>query len=207
MGRPDSVIVSYPNFVVNNDAKSLKRLRRFSEKINLAMNEVIERQRQGFWRDVDVDGGGDDDTDIKEQTEDDRYSLFIEQQGYYDLDGDGYEEPYTFVVHCDTKTVMRIIPRFELDQVFIKGKIGDQGVLSEYYGDPLEGHEVTRIDALENITKYGFIRDPQGGLLDVGFYYLLGALTQFVNATTNQLIDAGTLSNLSSSTGWLAPGS
>ena len=53
--------------------------------------------------------------------------------------------------------------------------------------------EVVRIKDVETITKYGFLHDPEGGFLDVGYGYILGALTAAVNATTTQLVDAGTL--------------
>ena len=49
LGRPVSNVITYPNFVVNNDADSITRLRRFSETIELSENEVLERQRQGIF--------------------------------------------------------------------------------------------------------------------------------------------------------------
>jgi hypothetical protein len=64
--------------------------------------------------------------------------------------------------------------------------------------------EIVRIKPDNDITKYGFLRDPEGGFLDVGYYYLIGALTDGINTTTNQLVDAGTLSNRQG--GWLAKG-
>ena len=43
LGRPVSNVILYPNFVVNNDADSITRLRRFSETIELSKNEVLDR--------------------------------------------------------------------------------------------------------------------------------------------------------------------
>ena len=62
--------------------------------------------------------------------------------------------------------------------------------------------EVVRIKPVNTITKYGFLRDPEGGFLDIGYSYLLGAITAAINATTNQLVDAGTMANRQS--GWMA---
>lgn len=210
LGRPVSDVIVYPNFVVNNDADSISRLRRFSEVFELSKNEVIERQRQGLWLDIDISFGDESDADSTEdQAESDKFTTFIEQQGFFDLDGDGYEEPYTFVVQHTSGQVVRIIPRFEPSDVLIKDKKNNRAAkLSDLLGaDGLaEGgeREVVRIKAVNTITKYGFLRDPEGGFLDVGYSYVLGALTAGINATTNQLVDAGTLANRQS--GWLAKG-
>jgi len=207
LGRNDSVLIEFPNFAVNQGVTSIKRLRRFSEIIDLSENEITERQEQGIWRDVDLSGESEGETNVPDQTEDDNFSQFIEQQGFYDLDGDGYQEPYTVVVHRNTAKVMRIIPRFEPFDVLVKDEKNQRAAnLSDVFGEVNPDREVIRIKPTENITKYGFIRDPQGEFLDVGFYHLLGALTKSINSTTNQLVDAGTLANRASSTGWLAKG-
>lgn len=212
LGRPVSNVVTYPNFVVNNDADSIARLRRFSEPFELSKNEVIERQRQGIWLDIDISfGTGSDEEETESQAEADQFTTFIEQQGYFDLDDDGYEEPYTFVVQLSSNQVVRITPRFEPSDVLIKDEvnrraaklstlIGPNGELPKTDGD----REIVRIKTVETVTKYGFLRDPEGGFLDVGYSYILGALTAAINATTNQLVDAGTLSNRQG--GWLAKG-
>ena len=211
LGRPVSNVITYPNFVVNNDADSITRLRRFSERFELSKNEVLERQNQGLWLDVDISfGQSSEDSDTEEEAEADKMTQFIEQQGYFDLDGDGYEEPYTFVVEETTSTVVRIVPRFEPSDVLVKdeangraaklSEISPEGELIETTGD----RDVVRIKPVNTITKYGFLRDPEGGFLDVGYSYILGAITAAINATTNQLVDAGTLANRQG--GWLAKG-
>lgn len=207
LGRPISNVITYPNFVVNNATDSITRLRRFSETFELSENEVVERQRQGIWNEnVDLSLGTTEEDNDEETTEAeaDNFTTFIEQQGYFDIDGDGYEEPYTFVVEKGSRKVVRIIARFELSDVLVKDD--DQPIarrlsdLEEFSKDV----EVVRIKALSTITKYGFLRDPEGGFLDVGYSHLLGALTSGINATTNQLVDAGTLANRQG--GWLAKG-
>jgi len=212
LGRPVSNVITHPNFVVNNASDSITRLRRFSETFDLSENEVIERQRQGIWLEVELSLGTTvEEVDQEHEAESDKFTTFIEQQGYFDLDGDGYEEPYTFVVEKASQTVVRITPRFEPSDVLVKDEvnlraaklsslIGDDGELAKTDGK----REIVRIKAINNITKYGFLRDPEGGFLDVGYSYILGALTAGINATTNQLVDAGTLSNRQG--GWLAKG-
>jgi chaperonin GroES len=205
LGRPVSNVILYPNFVVNNDADSITRLRRFSETIELSKNEVLDRQRQGIWLDIDISlGDSSDEDDTEEQAEADKLTTFIEQQGFYDLDGDGYEEPYTFVVVKNSNQVVRIIPRFELSDVLVKDESNQRAAkLSDTLELESNGdREVVRIKPVNTITKYGFLRDPEGGFLDIGYSYLLGAITAAINATTNQLVDAGTMANRQS--GWMA---
>jgi chaperonin GroES len=206
LGRPVSNVITYPNFVVSNTLDSISRLRRFSETIELSENEVTERKRQGIWSDVELSLGSNETSEAQEtEAEADNMTTFIEQQGYFDLDDDGYEEPYTFVVDKSSQTVVRIIARFELSDVLIKNKTSKvSSKLSDSVGGSLKDFEVVRIKAVSTVTKYGFLRDPEGGFLDVGYSYLLGALTNSINTTTNQLVDAGTLSNRQG--GWLAKG-
>ena len=185
LGRNNSKLITYPNFAVSNDVDSLIRLRRFSELHDFSENEITEKQRSGIWRDVDLQLG-DRVEETDSESESDNFTSFIEQDGWYDLDNDGYEEPYTFVFQESTGVIVRIMPRFELKDVQVKDD------------------EIVRIVAEENVTKYGFIRDPQGGFLDVGYTHLLSAIVSGINTTTNQLVDSATLSNLQG--GWLAKG-
>ena len=206
LGRPVSNTILYPDFVVNNATKSITHLRRFSEAISLSKNKVLERQAQGLWLDVELTLGGQAEEDDQKQSEADKFTTFIEQQGFYDLDGDGYEEPYTFVVEKNSMQIVRITPRFEPSDVLVKSEssITRLSNLISTEGADLSGAEMVRIKQVNTITKYGFLRDPDGGFLDIGYSYILGSLTAGINATTNQLVDAGTLANRQG--GWLAKG-
>jgi chaperonin GroES len=214
LGRNRVNLITYPNFVVNQDAKSIERLRRFTEVIAFSANEVLEKINNKVWSDFDIsplNGSQEQDAEVEEQTKEDNIQTFIEQQGFYDIDGDGYEEPYNFVVHKATKTVVRITPRFEPSDVYLsidgsrlKESTLDNFLTEEGLIDDAERHEIARIKPSRNLVKYGFIKDPEGGFLDVGYFYLLGAITEAVNATSNQLIDAGTLANTQG--GFLARG-
>ncbi len=207
LGRPVSNLVLYPNFVVSNEIDSIVRMRRFSEEFELTKNGVIERQNQGLWVEEIIASESDNEDN---EAEADSFTTFIEQQGFFDLDGDGYEEPYTFVVSKSSGQVVRITARFEPSDVLVKDEKNKRAArLSDLIGpDGLPAtdgkREVVRIKDVETITKYAFLHDPEGGFLDIGYGYILGALTNSVNTTVNQLHDAGTLSNRQS--GWLAKG-
>jgi len=207
LGRPVSNLVLFPDFVVDNNIDSITRMRRFSEEFKLTSNEVIERQRQGLWLDdITIGENGNDDSEAQA----DKYTDFIQQEGFFDLDGDGYEEPYTFVVSKTSMQVVRITPRFEPSDVLVKDEKNNRTAkLSDLMTSdglaPTDGkREIVRITDVETVTKFGFLHDPDGGFLDVGYGYILGALTNGINTTTNQLVDAGTLANRQG--GWLAKG-
>lgn len=100
---------------------------------------------------------------------------------FWDLDKDGYEEPYVITIHKATKTVVRITARWCLDNV---------------HRDP-KG-KIIRIDPTEYFTDFPFIPNPDGSIYAMGFGLLLGPLNESVNTIINQLVDAGTISNLQS---------
>ena len=102
----------------------------------------------------------------------------LEQHCELDLDDDGYAEPYVITVEHTTKTVLRIVTRFDREEDIERNEAG----------------EVVTITAFENFTKYTFLPSPDGGIYDIGFGVLLGPLNESTNSLINQLIDAGTMS-------------
>ena len=105
--------------------------------------------------------------------------LLIEQHGYFDLDDDGYKEPYVVTFHLESGQVLRIVARYD-----------EEGVTLDDEGNLLQ------IEPLQFYTKFGFVPNPDGSFYDIGFGCLLGPLNESVNTLINQLIDAGTLNNL-----------
>jgi len=224
MQRITSRLITYPNFAVNNKCHSQARLRRFSEPFEISKNELDSRVRQGLFRELDLfendydegeAGYGDSDLSIEDNDCSDEFLEFIEQDTWYDLDDDGLEEPYTCIVHRNTKKVVRVFPRFRIDDVLVSTnqkptgmKISDLMKIQKVEISPYEVEEeqvdirkiakndIVRIKPIESLIKYGFIKDPKGGFLDVGFSHLLSAHIQGVNATSNMLLDAGKVSNM-----------
>lgn len=210
--RNVSELITYPAFAVNHNADSLEKARRFTHVMEFSKNETIEKQRGGLWLDIDIDTVSED---TKEQAEADGITTFLEQQTWIDLDDDGYEEPYTVLVHLGTSKVLRIIPRFEAEGVLLKDEKNQRSALlsdlieidestGEIIGVPKGNREVVKIDPINNIVQYGFLHNPDGGLLDVGYFHLLSGINGAINVTTNSLLNAGNLANLQG--GWLAKG-
>ena len=180
------------DLVVSYYTKSLDAAPRISHVIYLSKNDIYTRVTNGSYRDVDLSYArlGTQDgltqaqnkaqgTNPRSEDEDRPYEI-IEQHCYYDLDGDGYEEPYIIVVDRETKQVLRVVARFFASSVkFASGS--DTKVLS--------------IKPENYFTKFPFIPSPDGGFYDLGFGSLLGPLNESINTLINQLIDAGTMAN------------
>lgn len=188
--RNVSELVMAQDLAINYWAKSLETAARKTHIIYKNANEIQERINSDIYLDVDLqepvpynsfnrvvsetsgtrEPGEDDDTP---------YTL-LEQHTWYDLDGDGYKEPWIITVEHASKKVLRIVPRFD-----------GEGIVRN-------GDKIVRIKPVEYFTKFPFIPNPDGGIYDLGFGLLLGGINNSINTLINQLIDAGTLNNLQS---------
>ena len=206
LGRNVCDLITYPNFSLDNTATSIDRLRRFSEPFSLSKNEIKEKLLSGEWSDNGIIYGdmqsdnANPNADNPSDSAQDHMTSFISQQCFYDCDCDGYEEPYNVVVQATTGKVVRVTPRYEVEDITIK--LDD--VTTNAFKTMGVYDKILRIQPNTNLIMYGMEHDPQGGLLYEGYGHILSALTQAINTTTNQLIDAGSLAN--NPCGWLAKG-
>lgn len=173
-----SCLILPKDLVVNNWAKSLESAERISEVIKMSPRILEERVRLGIFREVDLDKPSSEDGGVDDETT--PYNL-VEQHRYLDLDSDGYEEPYIVTFQRESGIVLRIVARYEVDAV----ETNDDG-------------DILKITPTCYYTKYPFIPNPDGSFYGIGFGMLLGPLNESVNTLINQLIDAGSLSNLQS---------
>lgn len=198
LGRNISEIVKYPDFAVNQKATGLEEWP-FSINQDFKMNAVLEKQAAGIWREADLK------INTSHEKKDDETSdqRFIEQQCWYDLDGDDYEEPYLVTVHVNTKEVVRVVARFEEQNIIVKASDDTITDLRRATDQGLLGLSLVRIDPINSITKYGFIPDfIDSHYLNLGYLHLLASITQAINSSSNHLLNSGFLANLQG--GWLA---
>jgi chaperonin GroES len=180
---PDDLVIDYY-------AKSIESATRKTQYIYLTNNMLEERIRKDLFLDLkyhtpnvetDTKAAFNKINGVQEPRETPATPhTFLECHTFWDLDEDGYDEPYVITVHKDTKKVARVVARFDIDGV----------ELSE------DQKEIVRIKPLEYFTKFGFIPNPSGSIYDLGFGLLLGGINETVNTLTNQLLDAGTINNL-----------
>lgn len=170
-----SKLITPDKLVVNYWAKDLDSCPRVTQEITYYPHEIEERRRARLWLDVELGEPQDAANDeLAPHT-------FLEQHRLFDLDEDGYPEPYIVTVHKETMKVVRIVARYDEDGV----KINARG-------------EVQSIEGVRYFTKYSFIPSADGAFYDIGFGHLLLALNETINSIINQLNDAGTLANLQS---------
>jgi len=187
--RNCSKLVLPKTLIVNYWTRNIEDAERVTEIFYISKRKVTERVNQGVYLDVKL---GDPQQEVNDPTtsvnktfqrntsdDDATPYLILEQHTYFDLDGDGYPEPYIVTVEEATKKVLRIVPRYDTKDIIINDK-----------------EKVISIEAKQYYTKYGFIPNPDGGFYDIGFGRLLGPLNNSANTIINQLVDAGSLSNL-----------
>jgi len=221
--KSDSVLICYPDFAVNQATSSIESARSFSHILDFSQNDIIERVNAGLWLDIvdedkDGDEGSNEASGVTNAT--DNNDRYIEQHCFFDLDDDGYEEPYIITFHESTCKVVRVIARFDTRSVFVdvdgtsvpldKAMDARKQDIEQSYNvefselvgieipeDDLSDLTILRVEPFQSIAYYGFIPAPDGTFLNVGYAHLLGALNESINAMTNQLTDSGTLENLS----------
>ena len=191
-----SELVFPKDLVINYWAKSLEKASRKTHCLRLTPNEIIERQRQGIFVEYSdykfgagslTTKGEVSDPNQPPAQDEENPRLILEQHTFLDLDDDDYKEPYVITVDYESGKVLRIAPRFLVD-----------GVTKNEKG------KIASIKPLEYFTQFNFIPNPEGGIYGVGFGLLLGSLNESANTLLNQLIDAGSLSNLQA--GFIAKG-
>jgi chaperonin GroES len=187
-----SKLVGPKDLVVNYWATSLETAYRKTEIIPMTKNEVQGKINAGLFLDVKlpdpkVDPGFPNKSDVHGNTAPSVADgatpyLILEQHTFLDLDKDGYAEPVIITIEESSRTLLRIIARFDSDGI---------------YENPESG-EITCIQPVEYYTKYGFVPNPDGGFYDIGFGHLLGPLNESTNTLINILIDGGHLHTLQS---------
>ena len=171
--RNKSIALTPFEVVVNMKHKgTLDTCRRISQDVYLYKNEVLERENAEMF----VEGSADAMTNQVNE-EESVQELFIEQHCWYDLDGDGYEEPYIITVHKDSSFVARIVANYEAGSLDVRND------------------KLVKIEAVQYFTKFTFIPSPDGEFYDTGFAHLLGPINEAMSTLINQLLDAGALSN------------
>ena len=170
-GKPHTATVSALNLIVPINSRNLATALRITEEIeDVYPHEIAEKQRSGYYRDIDLGlAKKADGTEDK-----DGARLILEQQCLWDFDEDGLEEPYIVTVDHQTRLVLRIEPNFGPNDI-------------EYQGD-----KAIRIARRQFYVKYGMFPHPAGKFYDIGLGHLLKRMGDGVNTMLNQLIDAGT---------------
>lgn len=164
-----AAFVGASELVVNINTKDLKTAPRISHVLAYYPYEIREKMGIGLWLEADLPL---QDEDIQAP------EVFIEQHILYDLDDDGYPEPYIVTFHERSSKVVRVTANYRQENIMI-GRDG----------------EVKKVEANQYFIKYECFPSPDGTFYGRGFGALLKHINDSVNSILNQMIDAGHLAN------------
>ena len=185
MQRAVSKFVPAEDLVVPYYATDLKESERITHVLKMSENDILKKQRSGFYREVDILPSRQDDSDVQDKYDqiegmqrgqDSDYQFNILEM-HVDLDLEEYE------VGNDEKNV-KLPFIVTIDE-------GSNEILSIYRNydmeDPLQIRK-------EFFVHYKFL--PGLGFYGFGLIHMIGGLSKTATAALRQLLDAGTLSNL-----------
>lgn len=173
----DSLVINYEDLILRNakDIHSLNDLRRITHIIYCHPNDLVENARYGLYKEETVTQL----TALYSTSITNPVCELYEQHCFYDLDDDGYEEPYIVTMHKDTHKILRIVARYDEDDI----KLNKKG-------------KVKCITPIQYFTDFHFVPSLDGCFMSIGYGTLMLHLNETVNTLLNQLIDAGKLANL-----------
>lgn len=187
--KPATYLCLPTEVIINNDITSISQAQRITHVLKMTKNEIIEKMRYGLYKEVELyqleesinENSREDAEKILPTTMDDStYNYMVyEQWRYYDLDEDGYEEPYIVTVLKHNHKVLRISAAFDEASFIYNYK-----------------NELIKIIPHRYYSAHHFLPSPDGTFLGVGFGSLLLQLNAAINSIVNNLIDAGTLANI-----------
>lgn len=183
---------------VPNEAPSLRDASFFFHRLTYNRRDIISFIRSGIWNGVtEEDFPVGEEGDLVPSTEatvreEDRQSsahndMYEVVEGYvfWDLDGDNFTEPYIVTFCPKAGKVCRVVARFDKGSVITNG----------------DG-KICQIIPTQFFVDYPFMQSTDGSLYALGLGELLLPINEAVDTSINQLIDAGTLNNMSS--GWIS---
>jgi len=194
-----SELVLAKNFVVDYWSTSIEGSPRKTHIIPMSRNDIRERCLDGRFREKILEEawfkGIPQPTTTQQRThQDNRQGVqapppdettsfeTLEQHVNLDLDKDGYAEPYIITLERTSQAVLRIVTRFDEDDIR-RVEVG------QHKG------KILSIKGTEYFTKYEFIPSPDGGIYGIGFGVFLGPINESINSIINQLVDSGTMQN------------
>jgi hypothetical protein len=183
MQRAVSKFIPAEDLIVPYYATDLKDAERITHVIKMSENDILKKQKIGFYRDVDI---------LPSQMESDVQGKYDEIEGVQNTDSD-YQcnilemhvdlDPEDLTGESDEKNV-KIPYIVTIDE-------GSQKILS-IYRNFLPNDELFK--RKEYFVHYKFL--PGLGFYGFGLIHMIGGLSKTATAALRQLLDAGTLSNL-----------
>ena len=184
MQRAVSKFIPAEDLVVPYYATDLKDAERITHVLKMSENDILKKQKSGFYRDVKI---------LPSQMDDDVQNKYEELEGVQKMGDTDYQfnvlemhvdlDPEDLTGQSEEKNV-KVPYIVTIDE-------GSQEILSIYRNftpnDPLFKRK-------EYFVHYKFL--PGLGFYGFGLIHMIGGLSKTATAALRQLLDAGTLSNL-----------
>ena len=185
MQRAIAKFIPAEDLIVPYYATDLKDCERITHVVKMSENDILKKQRTGFYRDVEILPSRMDDDSVQDKynsiegvsPSDDKEYQFNVLEMHVDLDLEEYESevseknvkvPYIVTIDEGSQEVLAIYRNYDMNDALMKRK--------EYF------------------EHYKFL--PGLGFYGFGLIHMIGGLSKTATAALRQLLDAGTLSNL-----------
>lgn len=190
-GMPKVERVRAQDFIVcyGTGPRELEDVRRKTHRFSMDMNKAKKLYRDGFFSALPIESDiayenknglqdiEDEAEGISDPSDNSKTAIIIEQHTFYDLDGDGIEEPVIIWVDTNSKRVLRIAARFNINDPDRK--------------------------PIEYFTHYSFL-DNTDGFYGFGYGHLIAKLNQALNQMLRNSLDAGELANAGNMGGFVS---
>jgi len=188
LGRAVSKFVPADDLIVPYTATSLDDAEAIMHRIKISENDLRKQQVGGFYRDIELTPGYDNETDLdKKENELEgmrktgrNEDVFTLLECHVNLDLEGFEDrgptgevtgiklPYIVTIEQNSRSILSIRRNYEI-------------------GDPLK-------KKVQYFVHFKFL--PGLGFYGFGLIHMIGGLSRTATAALRSLLDAGTLSNL-----------
>ncbi len=190
-GMPKVERVRAQDFIVcyGTGPRELEDVRRKTHRISMDLNKAKKLYRDGFFSAIPQDSSIDyeennDLQDVENEAEgmtrisnEGKNALILEQHTYYDLDGDGIDEPVIIWIDGTSQKVLRVAARYDINDEEKK--------------------------PIEYFTHYWFL-DNTDGFYGYGYGHLIAKLNQSMNQMLRNAMDAGELANAGNMGGFVS---
>jgi len=188
LDRPSSIFVPAEDLVVNYGASDLETCERATHVMRKSSNAVRKMQVNGFYKDIDIPDGSDNNSDINKKYNEitgeastynyDNTHTILEMQ--VDLDLEGFED--TNEEGEETGVALPYVVTIDFPSGIILS------IRRNYFED--DAKKLRRM----HFVHYQYL--PGLGFYGFGLIHMVGGLAKSATSILRQLVDAGTLSNL-----------
>ena len=162
------------------------------ERVGYLTEKIEPYKGSGLQKDQDT--AHDEAVGLSESAYEEGMGLVFEQFAYFDIDEDGYPEPYTITVDANTKKVLRVQIGWETDEA---------GNPVNKFGMPVAKNSPDYLAPVNCLTHYVYMENPDG-FYGLGQGHLLAQLNASVNKLTRQFVDSSTLAVVGNHSGFVS---